>query len=394
MAANCFGRALAVRWSLLFFAFLGCAPAALGAGGSLKTIFNGRNLDGWKNVGGAVFEVQDGVIVGRTGDGSFGWLCTDRTYGDFILELEVNINSGNSGVQIRSHLPDGRTMVGYQIEVDSSARAWSGGLYEQGRRGWLQNLTNRPAARAAFKVGEWNKYRIECVGDSIQSWVNGVPAADYRDSMDLEGLIALQVHSGTNCQVRFRNLRLQDLGRHVWKPLWDGKTFAGWHIIGKGNWNIEDGAIHATHPRAEREFGHLVSDRTFSDFTVRLQYKAIQGNSGLYFRVDETGATGVSGFQAEIDATKDAGGLYETNGRAWVRKPSPEDVKKWFRPQAWNTMTVSAHGRRIAVDVNGHRTAELRDDPGRLAGHLALQLHGNMDCEMWFKDIEILQPAH
>ena len=157
----------------------------------LSPIFNGTNLAGWKAVGGAVFDVQDGVILGKTGDGTYGWLCAEKTYGDFIIELEVNITSGNSGVQIRSHLPDGKTMVGYQIEVDPTARAWSGGLYEQGRRGWLKNLTNNPAARAAFKVGEWNKYRIECVGAAIKSWVNGVPATDYLDAMDLDGLIAL-----------------------------------------------------------------------------------------------------------------------------------------------------------------------------------------------------------
>jgi len=378
---------------LLPFAGLLCLICATSSGEELQPIFNGKNLADWNKVGGAVFEVADSTIVGKTGDGTYGWLCTARTYGDFILELEVNIKSGNSGVQIRSHLPDSKTMVGCQIEVDPTPRAWSGGLYEQGRRGWLQNLTNNPAARAAFKVGEWNKYRIECVGDLIRSWVNGVPAANYRDSMDLDGLIALQVHSGKNCEVRFRNLRLQDLGRHVWKPLWDGKTFSGWHVIGKGDWKIQDGAIHAIHSKEEKEFGHLVSDKTFSDFTARLDYKSLRGNSGFYFRIDEKGTTGVAGFQAEIDATKDAGGLYETDGRAWVSQPSAENVQKWFKPQAWNSMTVSAHGRWLAVDVNGSRSAELRDDPGRLEGHLALQLHGNQDCEVFFKNIEILEKA-
>src|SRR5690242_1656419 len=117
-----------------------------------------------------------------------------------------------------------------------------------------------------------------------------------------------------------------------WKPLWDGKTLSGWHIIGKGKWEIEDGTIHATHPKEEKEFGHLVTDKVYKDFTVRLKFKALKGNSGLYFRIEEKGHSGVSGFQAEIDATKDVGGLYETNGRAWVVKPTPEDVSKWFTP--------------------------------------------------------------
>ena len=174
-----------------------------------------------------------------------------------------------------------------------------------------------------------------------------------------------------------------------WQPLWDGKTFNGWHIIGKGEWKIENGAIHATHVKTENEFGHLVTDKTYKDFTVRLKYKAVKGNSGLYFRVEEKGFSGVSGFQAEIDAEKDAGGLYETNGRAWVVQPTPEDVKKWFKPGEWNEMTVSAHGGHLLVTVNGHKSAEVKNDPGRAEGKFALQVHAGQDCEVWFKDIEI-----
>jgi hypothetical protein len=175
-----------------------------------------------------------------------------------------------------------------------------------------------------------------------------------------------------------------------WKPLWDGKSLAGWHVIDKGEWKIIDGAIRGTHAKQEKEFGHLVSDKIFSDFTVRLKYKAVKGNSGLYFRVEEKGFSGVSGFQAEIDADKDAGGLYETNGRAWVSQPKPADVKRWYKPGEWNEMTVSAHGGHIVVHVNGIKSAELKDDPGRKEGKFALQVHGGQDCEVWFKDIEIV----
>lgn len=175
-----------------------------------------------------------------------------------------------------------------------------------------------------------------------------------------------------------------------WRPLWDGKTFDGWHVIGKGEWKIIDGAIHGRHLKEEREFGHLVTDKTYRDFTVRLNYKAIKGNSGLYFRIEEKGFSGVTGFQAEIDSEKDAGGLYETNGRAWVSQPKPEDVKNWFKPGQWNEMTVSAHGGHIVVHVNGIKSAELKDDPGRREGKFALQIHGGQDCEVWFKDIEIM----
>ena len=174
-----------------------------------------------------------------------------------------------------------------------------------------------------------------------------------------------------------------------WRPLWDGKTLKGWHVIGKGEWKVEDGMLVGRHAKSEGMFGHLVTDATYGDFTVRLKFKSIKGNSGLYFRIEEKGFSGVSGFQAEIDPSVDVGGLYETNGRAWVVKPTAEDLKKFFKPQDWNTMTVSAHGTKVTVTVNGVSTAEIDDPKGRRKGKIALQVHGGQDVEVMFKDIQI-----
>jgi len=403
-----------LRQRFLTFASLLCLTGTLLGVEEAQPIFDGKKLTGWVQRGGkARYAVEDGVIVGTSVlNTPNSFLCTEKEYGDFILELDVKADAGlNSGIQFRSHCFDKETTYdfgpktikiaagrvhGYQAEVDQQqSRRWSGGIYEEGRRGWLNSLEKNKAAGEAYKFGEWNKYRIECVGDSLRTWINGVPAADLIDSVTLSGFIALQVHGTKDpgLNVRFRHLKLEELGKHAWKPLWDGKTLNGWHSIGRGDWKIEDGAIHATHSKDVKEFGHLVTDKTYSDFTVRLKYKAVKGNSGLYFRIEEKGASGVSGFQAEIDAEKDAGGLYETNGRTWVSQPSPEDVKKWFKPQEWNIMSVSAHGGRIAVEVNGHRTAELLNDKGRTEGKLALQVHANLDCDLYFKDIEILERA-
>ncbi len=175
-----------------------------------------------------------------------------------------------------------------------------------------------------------------------------------------------------------------------WKPLWDGKTLSGWHEIGTGKWLIQDGAIHGVHARNERDYGHLVTDRNYTNFIVRLKYKSNQGNSGLYFRTVEKGSSGVTGFQAEIDPDKDTGGLYETNGRSWVVKPKARDVKGWYKPGEWNEITVEADGSRVVVHVNGIKTADLpKDTQGRSFGKLALQLHGGQDVDVWFKDLQI-----
>ncbi len=127
----------------------------------------------------------------------------------------------NSGIQIRSEsYPDyqnGR-VHGYQVEIDPEPRAWSGGIYDEGRRGWLCDLKNNEPARKAFKQGEWNHYRIQALGPSIKTWINGVPAADLQDDMTASGFIALQVHATDQdepFEIRWRKIRIQDLSANT-----------------------------------------------------------------------------------------------------------------------------------------------------------------------------------
>ena len=388
--------------------------------GDWKALFDGKTLEGWEVRGGfAKYRVEEGTIVGTTVEGSPNtFLCTKKQYGDFILEFEVKVAPAlNSGVQIRSHAyqKDTKLVVwrggqkrevvrkaghvyGYQVEISNEKTGSSGGIWDEARKSiWLYNASDNPAASEAFKDNQWNKFRVSCIGDSIKTRVNGVACADFRDPVDLVGFIGLQVHSFRGekpAEVRWRNIRIRDLGRHVWKPIFDGKSLAGWHTLPGGKWEARDGMIVGTSSSSEGRHGLLVSDKRYGDFTVRLKFKAVAGNSGLYFRVDEVkSGVGVHGFQAEIDASKDVGGLYETGGRAWVVQPKAEEVATWFRPGEWNEMAVSAHGRRIVVHVNGRKTAELKNDPGRLEGHLALQLHGGQDMHVLFKDIEMLEPV-
>jgi len=112
----------------------------------------------------------------------------------------------------------------------------------------------------------------------------------------------------------------------AWRPLFDGETLAGWKLVGEGAWVVEDGRILGTHAEAEPGHGLLISEELFGDFSLRLQVRATQGNSGVYFRVEQGGGAGVRGFQAEIDTQKNFGGLYETAGRGWVVKTTATRV--------------------------------------------------------------------
>src|SRR5690554_6099629 len=183
-----------------------------------KQLFNGKNLQCWKQLGGeAHYHVEDGAIVGTSVRGTpNSFLVTEETYGDFVLELEVKADRGlNSGIQIRSQsFPEhenGR-VHGYQVEIDPTERAFNGRIWDEARRRqWLDTLTDTAKVQAAFKQSEWNKFRIEAIGSSIKTWINGVPIASISDDMTAEGFIGLQVHSTNKeapMRVRWRNIRI------------------------------------------------------------------------------------------------------------------------------------------------------------------------------------------
>ena len=173
------------------------------------------------------------------------------------------------------------------------------------------------------------------------------------------------------------------------ESLFNGKDLSGWSVLPAGQWKIEDGVIRGTSRASEKRHGMLVSEKSYRDFEITIEYKAIAGNSGLYFRSKhDKRASKMKGFQAEIDASgKHPGGLYETGGRTWVVKPDP--ASKAFKAGQWNEMRVRAQGRDIIVFLNGVKTAELKNDSGSLEGHFGLQLHGGQRMDVSFRNIRI-----
>ena len=208
-------------------------------------LFNGKDLTGWTQKGGkAKYTVKDGVIIGTAVNGTPNtFLCTDKHYANFILQYEYHCdNRLNSGVQIRSNMFDRETIAqlkggkprkipagrvhGYQVEIDPNKpdRMWSAGIYDEGRRGWLYPGLRGGDAAAFTKVGQktyrpekWNQVRVECRGQSIKTWLNGTPRADFKDALTAKGFIGLQVHGiGGNkklagAKVCWRNLRIKAL---------------------------------------------------------------------------------------------------------------------------------------------------------------------------------------
>ncbi len=174
-----------------------------------------------------------------------------------------------------------------------------------------------------------------------------------------------------------------------WKPLMDGKTVDGWHPVGHGKWTVEDGAF-VGRANNEKLYGLLVSDDTFSNFTVRFKFKCLSGDSGFYVRTIIKEPEKAHGLQVQVGRVKSGvGGIYESYGRGWVSKPSDELEKSYINDDEWNEMVIDARDGHVVVTVNGIQSGEVKDDPGRGEGHFALQMHAGCVMHVMFKDIEI-----
>ena len=343
-------------------------------------------------MGPAAFLMDGERLMGRGGESVNSFLVSPRTYGDFELKVDLNIKpGGNSGIQIRSEVTeDGRAVSGYQIEVDTSERRWSGGVYGERFGGWRQNLEGRPKAQAAFRNGGWNTYRIVCEGPRIRSWVNGVPVADYLDADRVEGVIALQVHSGS-CDIEWKNLSITDRGRHEWRAMDFTKDFAP---RGGGTWTVQPQQARGMQVRSSPEYGLLFSTKPWGDFVLSVDCEWTAGNSGVYFRAKAGGFSGITGIQCEVDGRpgRRAAGLYETNGRGWVYPTSGEGWPHDFKPGP-NRYEIHCVGDLVAVDFNGQRALQLRDPALGTEGHFAFQLHGSEDVDLVFANPKVLVKA-
>ena len=224
-----------MKFRNLLCSLLLAAPLAQAAEPGFTDLFNGKDLSGWKRVNGTgEYKIEGNEILGfgeNVKNNTF--LRTERTYKDFDFRFEMKFDdlSGNSGMMFRGLQKEGADgrVHGYQCEHDNGkARAWTAGLYDEARRGWLEpkkgdkDTAEDKAAQAAFtkqgqeimKWDDWNEIRIVCKGNHIQIWLNGKERVDYVDEgkeFTPEGFFALQVHGGPSCKVRWRNIRIKEL---------------------------------------------------------------------------------------------------------------------------------------------------------------------------------------
>lgn len=367
-------------------------------------LFNGKDLNGWIQRGGtAKYTIEKGAIVGTTVPNSpNSFLCTNKNYGDFILELELFVDTTmNSGIQIRS-LSDsayqkGR-VHGYQVEIDPSKRAWSGGIYDEARRGWLYTLESNPDGKKAFKNNQWNKYRIEAIGNNIKTWINDIPTADIQDNVTAEGFIALQVHSidskkpeSIGTQVKWRNIRIMTTNleanrkkdkkeiaqinyipntltdyekKQGWKLLFDGVSSNGWRGANKEKfpekgWEIKDGLISVI---AQGKGGDIVTVDEYSNFELTFEFRLTEGaNSGLkYFVVENGSALGLE-YQVLDDVKHPDAKLGRDGNRTVSSLYDLIPAAKNKRPNAigsWNNARIVSKNNHVEHWLNGFKVLE------------------------------------
>jgi len=318
---------------IFILCLLAYLPSSLfGQENSWENLLESNSLENFVQLNGkANFTLEENVLIGTsTSNTPNSFLATKKTYDNFILEFDVFIDYGlNSGVQFRSESKESYRngkVFGYQCEIETSARKWAGGIYDEGRRGWLYPLTRNPEGQKAFINGSWNSYRIEAIGNTLKTFVNGIETSHLVDDLTDEGFIAFQVHSISSPEeegkkVRWKNIRIlttnleknrmiapnkapqisylenqltkdeKDLG---FRMLWDGKTSKGWQGVKslkfpEKGWKIKNGLliVEGAGGGEAQNGGDIVTDKSFRNFELSLDFLLTSGaNSGIKYFVN------------------------------------------------------------------------------------------------------------
>ena len=393
--------ALSSSFKILFLTFLFCACSQ---DEGLDLIAN-DSIELLEQKGGkAIYTLENGILTGIAKSNTHNsFLCTKENYSNFILDFSMSIDPRlNSGVQIRSKVIDvnnKEALKGYQVEIDPSERAWSGGIYEESDRGWISNLAKNPAGRKAFKNGAWNHYHIEAIDSSIRVWVNGINTANLLDKNCVSGVIGFQVHSISdesleNTQVQWKDivLRTENLDKHRF-PLKPDDT--------------EINLIPNTLSKKEKKKGwkliqskNLLQSMALEQFEFQLEYKLKKGTGGKitygiidsteqklsYPVLDDNNATHVQFHNQKSGALM---GIYSAQNLS-----IPGAAKAMRAHDQWSQVLISVtkdsvehwlnNNKVLAYDLNDlemrptHFTIELDDENGNVQ----------------FRDIKILNLVH
>ncbi|AOW10406.1 3-keto-disaccharide hydrolase [Flavobacterium gilvum] len=389
--------------STIFFLFIALNSGA--QSNNWQSLFDGKTLNGWKQMtGSAPYTVENGCIVGTSivnSPNSF-LVCDQKFTGDFVLEMEVMLNNANinSGIQFKSNFDSkgnkGKGVInGYQYELDPTDRKWTAGIYDESRRGWLYPGSYNPKQQQLLTINKFHKVRIECIGNTVKTWLDGLPASYLVDEqITNEGLIGLQVHgigkkeeegykiSWKNIRIQTKNIKplafpkgiyvvnktpnnLTDYEKESgWKLLFDGKTNSGWigahkDAFPQKGWTIKDGilTVLSSNGGESTNGGDIVTKDEYGAFELSWDFKLTKGaNSGVkYFVTLKEQVQGKSAIGLEyqlLDDTLHPDAKLGRDGNRTLASlydliTAKKTEGKFAQPGNWNT-------GRIIVYPNNH----------------------------------------
>lgn len=326
-------------------------------------LYDENSLAGWRVIGGeSTFEAAGEDIIGRHGPGENTFLRTDKIYADFELRLQMQWQEpGNSGVLFRAQQDgaDGR-VYGYQYELDHSERSWSGGIYDEARRGWLASLADNDEARQAIDPTGWNDVRIKVHGASLKTWINGVPAADIVDALDRDGFIALQVHAGEQGVMRWRHIRIKTLPI-LGQPGEGLASMDEWHAQNITDFDVANGSFSGRFAEGD---SRMTARRQLDDAIVRLNVPACDKATLIRMRLSAGDGHGSSYAQLKV---------YAESAQASIVSPAGETA---FEPMQFDAAT--RHNVTL-VTVGGGVTFSVDDRDAARTMNAGLEGRGQLE---------------
>lgn len=386
-----------------------------------QLLFNGENLDGWRDYNGETltgpWEVQDGTIFAEgKGDDGNGYIVTDKEYANFHLKWQWKISKGgNSGMLYHVvERPDFKvpyvTGPEYQlIDDDNFAEFNDGYQLEEWQRCGVDYAMYVPdfETRDLNPAGEWNHSEIIFDNGHVTYILNGKVTVEFdawtpdwharknsgkwnnapEYGMSPKGVICLQDHG---YPAWFRDIKIKELpSKPVEKDLFNGKDLSGWINYGTELWYVQDGEL-VCESGPDKQYGYFATEDYYDDFDLSLEFKQeANGNSGVFIRSTVKGTT-VHGWQVEVAPKgQDTGGVYESYGRGWLYQ-IPDEKEEILKEGEWNTMRIRLEGDRLQSWLNGTLMTDITDAKiGKGHGRIALQIHDGGGIKVRWRNIHV-----
>lgn len=383
-----------------------------------KLLFNGENLEGWRDYNGTEltvpWHVVDGCIQAKgAGSDASGYIVTDREYENFILSWDWKLSKGgNSGMLyhvVERPEFDVPYVTGPEYQLIDEPN-FPEKLEDWQKLGVDYAMYLPDTSKMNVNpYGEWNNSKIVFDNGHVEHWLNGEKILEFEAWTDdwfarknsgkwahapeyglaRKGVICLQDHG---YPASFRNIKIKELPRKAGKEvtLFNGKDLSGWEQYGTEKWYVKDGLL-VCESGPDKEYGYLATREYYDDYDLTVEFKQEKdGNSGVFIRSWVEPVAYVHGWQVEVaPVNSDTGGIYESYGRGWLVQ-IPDEKENILKYGEWNTMRIRVQGDNVKTWLNGQEMVDLTDEAiGKGKGRIALQIHSGGGIKVAWRNLKL-----